>query len=269
VPVAVKSKKNNKKCCVQLRSLEDVRWFPSTMARLVFLSGLRDFNSGTYQAPYIFKADASDVDALFRGLHEEAFSIWLNYCFEEQRADLDLYFSGLECGKDVAVRTWLHLEPYRSFAPISASVAERDLFFSDIKMVLCLMAREDPSIVSAIGKPLVDGSFPTVRDVSCSLDARGVQLQASECPVKCLGPQVLDLSTREREVFALIGQGKVTKEIAALLSVSEHTVGEYRKRICKKLGLHSTVELAVCAARRLGGSCRWAGLSRRECLTLR
>ena len=55
------------------------------------------------------------------------------------------------------------------------------------------------------------------------------------------------LTSREKDVLSLIGQTKTTKEIALLLNLSVHTVGNHRKGLCAKLNLHSTAELAVLA----------------------
>ena len=44
------------------------------------------------------------------------------------------------------------------------------------------------------------------------------------------------LTPRESEIFALIGEGLSSKEIATRLHLSEHTVQEHRKRIAAKLG---------------------------------
>jgi|GEM_PF-1433138 DNA-binding CsgD family transcriptional regulator len=57
------------------------------------------------------------------------------------------------------------------------------------------------------------------------------------------------LTCREAEVLALIGCGKTTKEIASLLRISAQTVSNHRKQVCRKLNLHSTVEIAAHAAR--------------------
>ena len=56
------------------------------------------------------------------------------------------------------------------------------------------------------------------------------------------------LTTREKEILALVATGKTTKEIARELKLSVHTIATHRKHLCKKLGLHSTVELALCWA---------------------
>jgi two-component system, NarL family, invasion response regulator UvrY len=51
------------------------------------------------------------------------------------------------------------------------------------------------------------------------------------------------LSGRELQVLRMVASGQAIKEIAAELTLSEKTVGTYRSRIAKKLGLNSNVEL--------------------------
>jgi DNA-binding CsgD family transcriptional regulator/tetratricopeptide (TPR) repeat protein len=53
------------------------------------------------------------------------------------------------------------------------------------------------------------------------------------------------LSEREREVAALIGQGKSNSEIASLLVVSKRTVETYVSRVLSKLGLTSRSQIAL------------------------
>lgn len=290
---------------------EAVRQLPSTMARLVFLSGLRDLNSGAYRAPTASKAESKEVDRFLRSMHEEAFSTWLDYTLEEQKADLDLYLSGLITDKLGVIRTWLNLESYRLIVPASAESMERQLFFSDLELLLYLMANEVPGRTDEGQRRAQDGRLLTAKDLSRKLGvscrtlclwaerhkmpavklgrqrrfsmgavrewlcsaanragcessgrtARDLRDNASPpetptCPLRCAGTGISALSAREREVLNLIGQGNASKEIAALLFISNTTVSEYRKRICRKLGLHSTGELAACAVERLSGTCR-------------
>jgi len=51
------------------------------------------------------------------------------------------------------------------------------------------------------------------------------------------------LSSRELQVLQMIANGRTIKEIAAELALSEKTIGTYRSRISKKLGLATNVEL--------------------------
>ena len=51
------------------------------------------------------------------------------------------------------------------------------------------------------------------------------------------------LSSREKEIALLIAEGKSDKEIAHTLNISAQTVSTHNKKIFKKLGVHSRVEL--------------------------
>jgi len=51
------------------------------------------------------------------------------------------------------------------------------------------------------------------------------------------------LSSREREVLQLVGEGKTNKDIATRLNLSVYTVDSHRGKIMEKLNLHSTGEL--------------------------
>jgi DNA-binding NarL/FixJ family response regulator len=56
------------------------------------------------------------------------------------------------------------------------------------------------------------------------------------------------LTGRELEVLSLIGQGLVTKEIAAALEVSPKTVSAHRQNIMEKLDQHNAAALATLAS---------------------
>jgi two-component system invasion response regulator UvrY len=51
------------------------------------------------------------------------------------------------------------------------------------------------------------------------------------------------LSSRELQVLQMIAKGRTIKEIAAELALSEKTIGTYRSRISKKMGLATNVDL--------------------------
>ncbi|HEX5131361.1 MAG TPA: response regulator transcription factor [Candidatus Krumholzibacteria bacterium] len=57
------------------------------------------------------------------------------------------------------------------------------------------------------------------------------------------------LSPREREVIQLLAEGKSTREIAGILTVSVKTVETHRHNIMLKLGIHSIAKLTKYAIR--------------------
>jgi DNA-binding NarL/FixJ family response regulator len=57
------------------------------------------------------------------------------------------------------------------------------------------------------------------------------------------------LTPRELEILQWIVDGRSNREIAALLNLSDNTVGVHRADIMSELGLHKTAELVVYAIR--------------------
>lgn len=57
------------------------------------------------------------------------------------------------------------------------------------------------------------------------------------------------LTSREKEVLALVSKGMKSNEIAENMEISVQTVHTHRKHIWKKLGIHSLAEFYLTAIR--------------------
>ena len=79
----------------------------------------------------------------------------------------------------------------------------------------------------------------TLRSAMALAEGCGVQL-----PKIDLGP-LSTLSERERQVVRLVVTGLTDENVAQRLSLSESTVGVHLKRVYRRLGVHSRVELAA------------------------
>jgi FixJ family two-component response regulator len=66
-----------------------------------------------------------------------------------------------------------------------------------------------------------------------------------------LRAQVGSLTPREHQVFELVVQGKINKQIAHLLGATERTIKAHRHRVMEKMAVQSVAEL-VSVAERLG-----------------
>jgi DNA-binding NarL/FixJ family response regulator len=64
-------------------------------------------------------------------------------------------------------------------------------------------------------------------------------------PRRAIAEKYNGLTKRERQVAALIGQGKSNAEIGRLLVVSNRTVETYVSRVLSKLGLKSRTQIAL------------------------
>ncbi|MCF0071258.1 LuxR C-terminal-related transcriptional regulator [Dyadobacter sp. CY261] len=66
----------------------------------------------------------------------------------------------------------------------------------------------------------------------------------------CISERV-KLTAREKEILGMVGSGKLSKEISALLDISVHTVNTHRQRILEKLRADNSIE-ALQSAKLIG-----------------
>ena len=105
-----------------------------------------------------------------------------------------------------------------------------------------IMKREAPTrVITAIRKVLAGEVY-----LSDGLAARLMQRIVGAPNFSSTSP-VSRLSDRELEVYAFIGQGLKTREIAAKLNLSVKTIETYREHIKEKIGLRNATELVQSA----------------------
>jgi hypothetical protein len=112
----------------------------TTFGRLVFLSTLRDPNTGVYaHFGFAQRVGEDAADEALRQSHLQCFAEWLAFSLEEQKADLDLYLSGIDSDKKTILDTWIRTKPYRNLIPAAAMEVERRLYHSDLEALLELL----------------------------------------------------------------------------------------------------------------------------------
>ncbi len=80
-------------------------------------------------------------------------------------------------------------------------------------------------------------------EIKAAVSPKVDRLRARGDPVVVAATSSGILTPREREVLALIAQGKTNREIGAALGISANTADSHRKHIMEKLGVHSKTEL--------------------------
>jgi hypothetical protein len=116
---------------------------PSVFGRLVYLSSLRNPNSGRYEhhgLALVFGEE--DANKALKKSHLRVFREWLTFNLEEQKADLDLYLAGLYEDKRTVLTNWLDVAPYRNLMPVTLQTVEKRLYLADLKALLELMGNE-------------------------------------------------------------------------------------------------------------------------------
>ena len=103
----------------------------------------------------------------------------------------------------------------------------------------------EPDLVTAVrtvaaGRPF----FSSVLTAALVADyVRKIQTEGLQDPYDAL-------TEREKEVLQFLAYAKTSKEIAALLGLSLHTVETHRTNLMQKLDLHSAAEVVLYAARK-------------------
>ena len=116
---------------------------PTLFGRLVYLSSLLSQNSGLYEHPALSQMFGDEqADETLRRSHARVFQDWLCLNLEQQKADLVEYLADLPGEPATALAAWLRLAPYRSLAPVAAQEVERQLYLSDLEMLLQLLKHE-------------------------------------------------------------------------------------------------------------------------------
>lgn len=103
-------------------------------------------------------------------------------------------------------------------------------------------AESSAHALGALGEPLTDIAQEAARVLDCALDL------ALGCGARCPPverPLVDNLTWREQQIAALVATGLSDANVAARLSLSEDTVGTHLRRVYRKLGVHTRVELAA------------------------
>lgn len=110
---------------------------PTLFGKLVYLSSLRNSNTGTYEHfGFAQRFTALQADKTLRRSHLDMFADWLSFSLEQQKTDLELYLGGLPEDRRIILDNWRLIPPFANLIPASAKLPERDLFLSDLVLVL-------------------------------------------------------------------------------------------------------------------------------------
>jgi hypothetical protein len=113
---------------------------PTLFGRLVYLSSLRNANSGVYEHYGLSQVfGVKEADRTLRQSHVQVFSAWLNLNLEQQKSDLEEYLAGLEENVDAILANWIRMAPYRNLIPARAREVEKQLYFTDLEVVIELL----------------------------------------------------------------------------------------------------------------------------------
>jgi len=113
------------------------------------------------------------------------------------------------------------------------------------KQKILILSMHDSDLVIEKAKKLGAMGFVTKSDISDNLFQAVEQILNGECffpETKTSDNQLNQLNEREFEIFKMIASGKMTKNIASDMSISQKTVANYQTSIKQKLEIDNPIE---------------------------
>jgi len=122
----------------------------SELGRLAHVSMLRNVSSGRYYHPALERTySAAAVHQALLFCHQELFEKSLDRSLELQEWDLRTYFAEIDAPPDEIATRWLELDFARQLVPLGTPPYLRDLFLSNIGVILKLIVVQNASHRSA------------------------------------------------------------------------------------------------------------------------
>jgi len=114
--------------------------------RLVFLASIRDSYTGRYlHEGWAQVAAADEIHDTARQMHCAAFTTLLNTSLLDLAAAVRRHFLSLDGEERRMARAWLETEPFREMLPAGCTIMERELFVSQMRLALALVAEATTS----------------------------------------------------------------------------------------------------------------------------
>ena len=112
----------------------------SVFDRLLYLASLEDPATGRYGEELMEQMFGDqDVDRALREQHVAIFQNWLCLTLPEQTADLEWYLANRCQDRRATLRQWVREKSYERLIPRGAGPSERQLFLTDLEVVLPLL----------------------------------------------------------------------------------------------------------------------------------
>lgn len=124
------------------------RWLagiPNDLGRLVYIALLRDVSTGRYSHSGLERTySPAAIHHALVYCHEELFERFLEAPLETQERHLRQWFVTIDAPPSDIARRWLEAEFFRLLVPQESPAYLRDLLFSNLRIILALIASERP-----------------------------------------------------------------------------------------------------------------------------
>jgi hypothetical protein len=121
---------------------------PNELSRLIYLTSLRDYNSGAYRQYALSNLYGSDItNTVLQQCHQKVFQNLLEYTIDQYVQELRVYIRYTGCKRNEVISAWTALQAYRAAIPYpTPPSAASEAFFVNISSALSLLERESLEI---------------------------------------------------------------------------------------------------------------------------
>jgi hypothetical protein len=117
-----------------------LRYVEGNLAKLVYLSSCRDYNSGRYRHDGLAARFSEEmVHEALALCHRDLFEQMIQTPLAEWVEELRRYFTGTD---PEAARIWRELRPYQIAVPLGTTALAAELFMSNLKIALEILESE-------------------------------------------------------------------------------------------------------------------------------
>jgi hypothetical protein len=128
---------------IQDFTLTTLAGIPVLFARLAYISSLRDLSSGRYEHAGLSALYPDEaIQQALQLCHEQIFERILESPLASQQEDLRACLAGMEGGLSGASSHWRRIESYRVLVPEAVPDYLKDLFCSNLRALLEILAEE-------------------------------------------------------------------------------------------------------------------------------
>jgi hypothetical protein len=115
--------------------------FPNELSSLIFLSTLRDNNSGHYFHPELSTRFSEKLaDEALVACHRQMYERVVALPIEQLTDDLDAYMKTVPAPRHRLIDTWVKLRAYRATIPLDADPISVEIYFAKIEVAIAILA---------------------------------------------------------------------------------------------------------------------------------
>lgn len=115
---------------------------PNDLTRLIYLTSIRDSNSGTYRHHVLSREfDPLEAHSVFEAWHQQVFARLITSPVPKFVEELEGYLRYSRAERERFITTWKTLQVYRAAIPLKAPKRSCEIFFLNLATALSILER--------------------------------------------------------------------------------------------------------------------------------